>query len=103
MLYALIFISLFVAGWLICAYLPWLVLSVATRGNAGLRYLPLCLAAGVTAGLAVPLLGLDGETGLWLSFVLAAAVPTLLLVIRRATLTAPAPQGADADGQRKTV
>ena len=103
MLYALIFISLFVAGWLACAYLPWLVLSVATRGNAGLRYLPLCLLAGVTAGLAVPLLGLDDATGLWLSFLLAALVPSLLLVIRRVTLPAPAPAAAGTCPGSKAV
>jgi hypothetical protein len=83
-----IFLGLFFAGWLICGFVPWLALSVATRGNAGLRYLPLCLLAGVTAGLAVPLLGLDDSRGLWLSFAAAFAVPSLLLAARRLSLGA---------------
>jgi hypothetical protein len=88
-MYSVIFVGLFVAGWLICAYIPWFVLSLATRANAGLKYLPLCLFAGVVAGLATPLLIDDGATGLWLSFVLAAAVPAALLALRRVTLVAP--------------
>jgi hypothetical protein len=80
-LYAAIFLTIFITGWLICAFLPWLVLSVATRGNAGLAYLPLCLFAGVVAGFAVPLLGLNNLTGLFLSFVAAMAIPALLLAV----------------------
>ncbi len=85
MLYTAIFLSIFIAGWLVCAFVPWLVLSVATRGNAGMAYLPLCLFAGAVAGFAVPILGLDDGTGLVLSFVAAAIVPTLLLGISRFT------------------
>jgi hypothetical protein len=48
-LFALIFLSLFLLGWLFCAFLPWLAVSVATRGNAGLG-MPLCLFA-VWSGL----------------------------------------------------
>ena len=83
MLFNLIFLSLFVAGWLICAFLPWLVLSVATHGHAGMGYLPLCLFAGVVAGIAVPVLGLNDGSGLIVSFALAAAVPATLLAVGR--------------------
>ena len=83
MLFNLIFLSLFAIGWLICAFLPWLILSVATRGRAGMAYLPLCLFAGVVAGIAVPVLGLDDGTGLIVSFAMAAAVPTMLLLLGR--------------------
>lgn len=87
-MYTLIFVSLFVAGWLILAFIPWLVLSVATRGNAGLLNLPLCLVAGVVAGLAVPLLGKDDAVGMWLSAMAALLVPSLLLAARRFSLSA---------------
>jgi hypothetical protein len=88
--FTLIFVSLFVAGWLIAGLVPWMVLSVATRGNAGLVNLPLCLLAGVVGGLAVPVLGKDDAAGIWLSMAAAAVVPSLLLVARRLSL------GADA-------
>ena len=32
MTFDLIFVSLLLAGWLICAYLPWVVASIVTRG-----------------------------------------------------------------------
>ena len=83
MLFDFIFLSLFLLGWLVCAFLPWLTLSVATRGDAGLGYLPLCLFAGVVAAVAVPVLGLDDSRGLVLSFVAAAAVPAVLLAVAR--------------------
>lgn len=83
MLFDLIFLSLFLLGWVICAFVPWLALSVATRGDAGLRYLPLCLFAGVVAAIAVPLLGLTDGRGLALSFAAAAAAPALLLAVAR--------------------
>jgi hypothetical protein len=82
MLFDVIFVSLFVAGWLLCGYLPWFIWSLATRGNAGLQYLPLCLFAAVVAGLAVPVLGFDGWWGMLASFLLAMAVPAILLAIR---------------------
>lgn len=95
MLYDAIFVSLYVSGWLICAFLPWLALSVATRGHAGLAYLPLCLFVGVVAGLAVPVFGLTDALGFWLSFVVAFAVPTLILAARRFSLGGrePVPAG----------
>jgi hypothetical protein len=85
-LYDAIFISVYVVGWLICAFVPWLVLSVASRGHAGLIYLPLCLFVGVVAGFAVPIFGLTNALGLWLSFVAAFAVPALLLGLRQFSL-----------------
>ena len=82
MLFDALFITLFVIGWLALGFLPWLALSVATRGNAGFRYLLLSMAAAVIGGLAVPLFRDDG-LGLMLSFVVAFAFPTLLLTARR--------------------
>ncbi len=82
MLFDALFITLFVIGWLALGFLPWLALSVATRGNAGMRYLPLSMAAAVIGGLAVPVFR-DDEVGLILSFVVALAFPTLLLTARR--------------------
>ncbi|MEO9254931.1 MAG: hypothetical protein ABI305_05290 [Tepidiformaceae bacterium] len=101
MLYAAIFLTIFVAGWLICAFLPWLVLSVVTRGNAGLVYLPLSLFTGVVAGLAVPLIGLNDMTGLILSFVAAMAVPSLLLVVAHFSRGAVAEQRRAARNARE--
>ena len=71
MIFDLVFLGAFVAVWLGCAYLPWLVLSLSTRGRAGLGRLPLALFGGLVGALAVPLLGLDNATGLWLSFLVA--------------------------------
>lgn len=84
MLFDLIFLSLFVSGWLVCAFVPWLALSVATRGEAGLGNLPLCLFAGVVGALAVPFLGATGGLGLASSFVVALVAPAALLTLRRA-------------------
>ena len=83
MLFTAIFLGFLLAGWLVCAFVPWLAVSVATRGNAGLVNLPLCLFAGVVCAVAVPLLGMTNATGLWLSFGLAALAPALLLAARR--------------------
>lgn len=82
-MFTAIFLSLIVAGWLVLAFVPWLAWSVATRGNAGLGNLPLCLFAGVVGGLAVPLLIRDDEWGLLLSGGMAALLPLGLLVARR--------------------
>lgn len=93
MLFELIFVTIFVAAWVVCGYLPWFLLSVFTRGNAGLVYLPLSVFTGVVAGLAVPLLGPQDMTGLWLSMVCALVAPSILLAARRFSLT-PAPSQA---------
>jgi FtsH-binding integral membrane protein len=81
--FTLIFVSIFVASWLVAGLVPWMVLSVATRGNAGLANLSLCMFAGVVGGLAVPVLGKDDAAGIWLSLGAAVAVPALLLAARR--------------------
>jgi hypothetical protein len=81
--FTLIFGGAFVAAWLVCGFVPWLALSVATRGGAGLAQLPLCLFAGLVAGLAVPILGMNGAGGIWFSFIAALGVPVLLLAARR--------------------
>jgi hypothetical protein len=86
--FTLIFVSLFVISWLFLGFIPWLVLSVATRGNAGLVNLPLCLFAAVVAGLAVPLLGKNDFAGLWLSGLAAIVAPSLLLAARRFSMGA---------------
>lgn len=83
MLFTAIFLGALLFGWSVCAFAPWLALSVATRGNAGLGNLPLCLFAGIVCALAVPLLGMDDVRGLWLSFVVAVVAPSLLLAARR--------------------
>lgn len=83
MAFTLVFLTLFALGWLCAAILPWLVLSIATHGAAGLALLPLCLLGGVTAALSVPILGADGATGLWASFPVAAGASALLLAARR--------------------
>lgn len=84
MLFDAIFLGMLLAGWLLCAYVPWVVLSVATRGHAGMWSLPLSLFGGVVCALAVPLLGADGWGGLWASFAVAALAPAALLGIRQA-------------------
>lgn len=92
MLFDALFITLFVIGWLALGFVPWLILSVATRGNAGMRYLLPSMAAGVIGGLAVPLFRDDG-LGLGLSFVVAFAFPTLLLTARRISRRQPGTPG----------
>ena len=83
MIFDLVFLGAFVAGWLGCGYLPWLLLSVASRGNAGLGRLPVALFGGLVGALAVPLLGLDNATGLWLSFLVAFLTSATLLALAR--------------------
>lgn len=81
-MFTAIFVGLYLAAWLVLGFLPWLALSVATRGRAGLINLPLCLFAAVVAGLAVPLLGATGGTGLLASMAAAFLVPLALLAAR---------------------
>ncbi len=83
MIFDVIFLTAFVAGWLGCAYLPWLALSVATRGEAGLGALPLGLFTGLVAALAVPVFGLDNGLGLGLSFLAAFGASAFMLGVRR--------------------
>jgi len=85
-LFDAIFLTIFFGAWALCGFIPWLVLSVATRGNAGLGMLPLCVFTGIVAGPAVPLLGLDNGTGIWVSLLAALVVPAALLAVRRFSL-----------------
>lgn len=99
-MFTLIFVSLFVTAWLILAFIPWLVLSVFTRGNAGLANLPLCLFTGVVAALAVPTLGFQDSRGIWLSMLAAIGAPTLLLAARRFSLE-PVQKPVPGEGETK--
>jgi hypothetical protein len=83
-----IFLTLIIGGWLIAASAPWFLLSVATRGNAGLGMLPLSWLAGLAGAFAVPLLGANDANGLRLSFAVAFLVPVALLAVRRFSLGA---------------
>lgn len=83
MLFDLIFLSLFVSGWLLCGYIPWVVLSVATRGNAGLANLPLSLFVALIAGLSVPVLFRQDGLGAAISFAAALLASIALLAARR--------------------
>ena len=90
-MYTLIFLGLIVAGWLILGFLPWLCWSVATRGNAGLGMLPLCMFAAVVGGLAVPMLGKDDVAGMVISAGVAVAASAGVLLARRVSAAAPRP------------
>ncbi len=103
MLFNLIFISLFVAGWLTLGFVPWLAVSVATRGHAGLRYLPLALFAGVVGGLAVPILIRDDGLGLVLSFVAAFVLPGFLLGVQRLAVAPVPARSPEGDAARAPV
>lgn len=96
MSFDLIVLTLLITGWAICGVVPWLALSVATKGNAGLIYLPLSMFAAVVLALLVPFLGATGMGGLWLSFAVALVGPALLLGARRFSLVA-------SDRERRVV
>lgn len=83
MLFTLIFVSLFVAAWLVCGFIPWLALSIVTRGNAGMASLPLALFAGVIGGLAVPILIRNDGAGIVISLVCATVASAGMLGARR--------------------
>ena len=82
-MFTAIFLTPIVAGWLALGFMPWLGWSVASRGNAGLGMLPLCLFAAVVAGLAVPLLIRDDAWGLFLSAAAALLSSFAVLAARR--------------------
>ncbi len=84
MLFDLIFLSLFVSGWLLCGYIPWVALSVATRGQAGLSNLPLSLFVALVAGLSVPTLFRQDGLGAAISFAAALLASIAVLAARRA-------------------
>jgi len=87
-LFTALFLALFITGWMIVGAAPWLILSVKTRGKAGLWYLPLSMLVGVIGGVAVPVFWLDNATGIWVSFIAAFVFPALLLAVRRFSLRA---------------
>ena len=99
MSFDVIALAVLISGWLICGVVPWLVLSVLTRGQAGLGMLPLSMFVAVVAAMAVPILGATGSGGLWLSFVVAILVPGALLATRRFAIgaVAEAKHEANAD------
>jgi hypothetical protein len=99
-LFEVIFLGLLVAGWLVVGVVPWMAVSVATRGEAGLANLPLCLVAAVAGGLLVPLVGLTDGTGLWLSFLAALLLPSGLMLARRLSLGAIPERSGAAAGDR---
>ena len=100
-MFTLIFVSMYVISWLFLGFIPWLALSVATRGNAGLLNLPLCLFTAVVAGLAVPLLGKDDFAGLWISGLAAIAAPSALLAVRRFSMGAREPVASRSEAPGK--
>jgi hypothetical protein len=58
----------------------------------------LCLFTGVVAALAVPVLGMDGSSGIWISMLAALGAPTLLLAVRRLSLS-PVPRIEPVPGE----
>lgn len=92
-MYTGIFVTLYLFAWAFLALLPWLGLSVATKGRAGLWLLPLCLFSGIVAALAVPFAGATGWGGLWGSLAAAFLAPAGLLAASRwARLTSLPPE-----------
>ncbi len=91
-MFTAIFLTLYLLGWALASFLPWLGWSVATRGRAGLWNLALCLFGGIVAALSVPLVGATGAAGIVGSFAAAFLVPLMLMALRHwARLPSPAP------------
>lgn len=90
-LFGILAMAVLLIGWLAVGTLAWLVVSVATRGNAGLGMLPLAWFTAVVAALIVPMLGFTGGGGLLSSFVVALAAPLMLLSARRWAMRAQQP------------
>lgn len=82
-LFGLLAITVLVVGWLAAGTFAWLVVSVASRGNAGLAMLPLAWFTAVVSALIVPMLGFTGAGGLLASFVVAFVAPLALIAARR--------------------
>ncbi|WP_322818056.1 hypothetical protein [Tepidiforma sp.] len=100
-MYTAVFVTLYLFAWGTLAFLPWLGLSVATKGRAGLWLLPLCLFSGIVAALVVPFAGATGWGGLWGSFAAAILAPAGLLVASRlARLTGVQPETASSEVRR---
>jgi len=82
-LFDLIVGTLFVVTWSAIGIVPWLVVSVATRGHAGMAMLPLCILAALAGGMLVPFVGFTDASGIWLSFAAALALSSVTMLARR--------------------
>jgi len=82
-LFDLIVGTLFVVTWSAIGIVPWLAVSVITRGHAGMAMLPLCMLASLAGGMLVPFLGFTAASGIWLSFIAALALSSLTILARR--------------------
>ncbi|MBI5948369.1 MAG: hypothetical protein HY875_09545 [Chloroflexi bacterium] len=95
-------LTLLLAGWAIAGAIPWLALSVATRGNAGLAFLPIAMITGVIGALVVPIVGATGATGLVVSFPVAFFASAALLAARKLSLSVSHPADpVAAHGERR--
>jgi len=95
-------LTLLVAAWTVFGAIPWLVLSVVSRGNAGLAFLPAAMLTGVVGALVVPIVGATGLTGLFVSFPAALAASAALLAARKLRLSASHPADPAAlQGERR--
>lgn len=95
-------LTLLIAGWMVFGAIPWLVLSMVSRGNAGLAFLPVAMLTGVIGALVVPVVGATGLTGLLVSFPVALTASAALLAARTISLSVIHPAGpAAAPGERR--
>jgi hypothetical protein len=99
-LFDIIFGAIFIGLWMALGIVPWLTLSIATRGNAGIGMLPLCMLAGIAGGMIVPFLGFTDVSGIWFSFTAALALPAGLLTARRFAASALSLQTPAAEAKR---
>jgi hypothetical protein len=79
-LFDAIALTFLVLAWLALGAVPWIVLSVRMRGEAGFPLLAACCALGVVGGLLVPLAGLRGWTGVLVSLAAALSLAGLALL-----------------------
>lgn len=63
----LAFVVFIFAVWCFLGLMAWAAAAVVTRGRGALPALPLALAAGCAAGVAVPVLGARDLAGLFVS------------------------------------
>ncbi len=96
----LAFVLLFFALWSLLGFLPWSVAAVIRRGRHVLPALPIALAAAALAGLLVPLLGAQDETGFLLSIATAfvgGVLGTAVGIALALRLSADAANASDLD------
>ncbi len=95
-------LTLLIAGWMVSGAIPWLVLSVVSRGNAGLAFLPVSMLTGAIGALVLPIVGATGLTGLLISFPVALIASAALLAARKLSLSVSHPADpAAAHGERR--